>query len=197
MDVSSVIRLVLGACTGRGPVPHRLAGALRALPSLQVPFRTPVMLVLWIMVSGQASAQPSPVVPATDSEAVGECLSVSPTGQVVVATSSGQTIRGTLMCLSETGAWLLADGRQSKIPLDEVRRIRTTADPVWDGAVKGAVIPLIFWAVLCHECSAEPMLRSSLTWGLIGLVSDALDSHRKTLYQGGGRSVSVRWGFSF
>ena len=64
-------------------------------------------------------------------------------------------------------------------------------------AVKGAVIPLIFWAVLCHDCPAEPMLKASLTYGLIGLVVDGLDTHRQTLSRGGGRRVSVGWAFSF
>ena len=114
-----------------------------------------------------------------------------------VATSAGQTIRGTLMCLSENEAWLLRDGRLSKLPLPDVRRIRTPADPVWDGAATGAVIPLIFWALLCHECPAEPLLKAALTFGMIGLAADALQSNRRTLYRGGGRSLSVGWGFSF
>jgi hypothetical protein len=156
-----------------------------------------VMLVLCVPASGQASAQEPPVARTTESAADPDCLSVSPTSQVVVDMSGGQTIRGTLMCLSENGAWLLLDGRLSKIPLDGVRRIQTTADPVWDGAVKGAVIPLIFWAVLCHDCPAEPMLKASLTYGLIGLVVDGLDSNRKTLYRGGGRSGSVGWTVRF
>jgi hypothetical protein len=159
--------------------------------------RVLVTLVLCVFVSGQALAQEPPVTRTTESAVDRDCLSVSPTSQVVVDTSGGQTVRGTLMCLSENGAWLMQDGRLSQIPLDGIRRIQTTADPVWDGAVKGAVIPLIIWAVLCHDCSAEPMLRSSLAYGLIGLVVDGLDSNRKTLYRGGGRSVSVGWTFSF
>ncbi len=177
MDIRPVIRRVLDARPCLRPVT--------------------VMLVLWLVASPQASAQTSPVLPTTASEADTECLSVSPTSEVVVATSAGQTIRGTLMCLSENEAWLLRDGRLSKLPLPDVRRIRTPADPVWDGAAKGAVIPLIFWALLCHECPAEPMLKAALTYGMIGLAADALQSNRRTLYRGGGRSLSVGWGFSF
>jgi len=101
------------------------------------------------------------------------------------------------MCLSQSGAWLLRDGSLSKIPLDDVQRVRTTADPVWDGAAKGAVVPLIVWLVLCHDCPAEPMLKATLTYGLIGLSLDALDTNRQTLYQRGSRKVSVGWTFSF
>ena len=177
MDISAVIRRVPRART-----------CLR---------RVTVILVLWLVASGQASAQTFPVMPTTGSEAETDCQSVSPTSEVVVATSAGQTIRGTLMCLSENEAWLLRDGRLSKLPLPDVRRIRTPADPVWDGAAKGAVIPLIFWALLCHECPAEPVLKAALTYGMIGLAADALQSNRRTLYRGRGRSVSVGWGFSF
>jgi len=177
MDISAVTRRVRSARTG-----------LR---------RVTVILALWLVASGQASAQTIPVIPTTASEAETDCQPVSPTSEVVVSTSGGQTIRGTLMCLSEDEAWLLRDGRLSKLPLPDVRRIRTPADPVWDGAATGAVIPLIFWALLCHECQAEPMLKAALTYGMIGLATDAIQSNRRTLYRGGGRSLSVGWGFSF
>jgi hypothetical protein len=158
--------------------------------------RIATLVLLCSTVAGQASARQSPVGPTAGSAAT-DCLSVSPTSQVIVDTTTGQPLRGTLMCLSQNGAWLLLDGHLLNMPLDEVRRIRTTADPVWDGAVIGAVIPLIAWAVLCHDCSAEPWLRMSLTTGLIGLASDVLDINRKTLYQRDGRSASVGWTFRF
>jgi hypothetical protein len=85
----------------------------------------------------------------------------------------------------------------SKIPLRQVRRIRTPADSVWDGAAKGAVIPVILWAVFCHSCSAEPMLRASLAYGLIGLATDALDTNRETLCRsrtrGGGSWLEIQF----
>jgi len=155
------------------------------------------LLLVSVVIPPQASAQQAPGVPNGPSEADGECLAVSPTSQVVVDTWAGPALHGTLMCLSADSAWLLQGGGLSKLSLDRVYRIRTIADPVWDGAVKGAVIPLVLWAVLCRGCPAEPMLKASLTYGLIGLVSDALDTHRKTLYEGGGRSVSLNWGFRF
>ena len=82
------------------------------------------------------------------------------------------------------------------MPLDAVRRIRTPADPVWDGAAKGAAIPLIVWAVLCRDCRAEPFLKASLTYGVIGLTTDAIDTNRKTLYRRSRHSMSVGWRFS-
>ena len=159
--------------------------------------RTMVLLVLLFVVGGEASAQQLPVAPTPEPEADGESHSVSPTGRVVVATAGGETIRGTLLCLSENKVELLRDGRTLQIPLDTVRRIRTPADPVWDGGLKGAVIPLILWAVLCHDCGAEPFLRASLTYGAIGLATDAINTNRRTLYRRHHRSLGVGWGFSF
>ena len=159
--------------------------------------RIPVMLALGLLVSGQVSAQPAPATPQPGSAAAGDCLSVSPTGPVVIELSAGHSLRGTLMCLSGDGAWVLREGRMSKVALDDVKRIHTPADPVWDGAIKGAAVPLIFWAVLCHDCPAEPMLKSALTYGLIGLTFDLLDDNRRTLYHGGGRALSAGWTFRF
>ena len=125
------------------------------------------------------------------------CHPVSPTERVVVTTNTGSTIRGTLLCLTESELLLTGDGQTTRTSLDTVRRIVTTPDPVWDGAVKGAVIPLVFWAVFCHGCEPEYFLRSALAYSLIGVSLDALDSNRKTLYRGSDRSASVAWRFRF
>jgi len=154
-----------------------------------------VTLILCLGVGSLAMAQEAR--PDIRQSAPGDCLSTSPTSPVTVSTFAGRTVRGTLVCFSEDAAWLLREGELTPISLGDVQRIRTTADPVWDGAAIGAVIPLIVWAVLCHECSAEPWLKSSLTYGLIGLASDAISSNRKTLYEGRSRALSVAWGISF
>ena len=156
----------------------------------------PVILGSVFFAAGTASAQLSPV-STVESDGARECHAVSPTGQVIVATANGETIRGTLMCVTRSQAWLVQDGRMSQIPLRQARRIRTPADPAWDGAAKGAMIPLIIGAVLCHSCSAEPMLRTSVAYGLVGLATDALDTNRQTIYRTRGRSLSVGWGFKF
>lgn len=125
------------------------------------------------------------------------CYAVAPTRQVDIAIEGGETTRGTLTCLSQSQATLVHDGVMSQIPLRRIRRIRTPADPVWDGAAKGAVIPLIFWAVFCHSCNAEPFLRASLVYGLSGLVTDAIDTNRETLYRRRVPALSVGWSFRF
>lgn len=174
-------------------------GGVRAVAkglAMEVTTRMTVMLVLGLLAAGQAAAQQLPVTTGSESEAGTGCQTVSPTSRVIVDTSVGK-IRGTLMCLSEAEAWLLRDGRLSKIPLGGITRIRTPADSAWDGAAIGAVIPLIFWAVLCHECPAGPILKSALTYGMIGLTADALETNRRTLYRSARQSLSVGWKVRF
>ena len=153
-------------------------------------------VVMLVAAASVAYAQPAEVQSGSSTEAEGECQSVSPTDQVVVSTAGGQTVRGTLMCMSDSRVWLLRDGGMSRIDLSRVQRIRTPADPVWDGAVIGAAIPLIFWAVLCHDCPADDMLRVSLTYGAIGLMSDAVNTNRRTLYRAR-PSLAVGWSLKF
>jgi hypothetical protein len=134
--------------------------------------------------------------PAYGQDAGTRCHPVSPTDRVVVGTTDGASIRGTLLCLSSDEVVLARDGATTKTPLQLVARIQTRPDPVWDGAVKGALIPLIFWAVFCHECDAEPMLRAAAGYGLIGLTWDSLDGNTKTIYAGGPRP-RVAWRIRF
>ena len=152
--------------------------------------------VVLLVAASVASAQPTEVQSGSFPAAEGECQSVSPTDQVVVNTAAGETVRGTLMCMSESRVWLLRDGGMSRIDLRRVQRIRTPADPVWDGAVIGAAIPLIFWAILCHDCSADGMLRVTATYGAIGLVADAVNTNRRTLYRAR-PSLAVGWSLKF
>lgn len=159
------------------------------------------LLLLGIMVllasASDGVAQSPDLKPASRSEAEGACHAVMPTDQVLVSTAAGDTVRGTLMCLSEARVWILRDGRMSRIDLDRVRRIRTLADPVWDGALKGVIPPLLIWALLCRgDCPVEPFLRMSLTFGAIGLVGDAIDTNRRTLYRAT-PSFRVGWNVKF
>jgi hypothetical protein len=153
---------------------------------MEVCMRTALFVLVFTAFAATAGAQEST-----------PCHPVSPTERVVVTTSAGKTIRGTLLCLTESELLLTGDGQTTRTSLDTVRRIVTTPDPVWDGAAKGAVIPLVIWAVFCHGCEPEYFLRSALAYSLIGVSLDALDSNRKTLYRGSDRTASVAWRFRF
>jgi hypothetical protein len=128
------------------------------------------------------------------------CHPVSPTDRVMVTMSDGARLVGTLLCLGDEAAAVLArDGQIATTPLSRIQTIRTQPDPVWDGALKGAIVPLIFWAVFCHDCdgAAGPFLKAAGTYGLMGLTWDALQTNQKTIYAGSGRSASIAWHVRF
>ena len=137
--------------------------------------------------AGSASAQ----------EIVNQCHAISPSEKVIVTKVEGYDIRGTLLCIGEREIVIAEQGQVSRYPLADIQRIRKPRDPVWNGAAIGAAIPLIFWAVLCHECPAEPMLKASLTYGLIGLTVDALRTGPREVYTGGGVKASLAWRIRF
>jgi hypothetical protein len=111
---------------------------------------------------------------------------------------SGESIRGTLLCLTDDAVRLVRDGRTAETALSEIRRIQTRADPVWDGAVKGAAFPLIMWAVFSHDSDSFGfMMQSAGGWALIGVTLDALQTNKKTIYSGGARSASFAWRVRF
>jgi hypothetical protein len=72
-------------------------------------------LALVLVSGGSASAQEP--VPTTEPEAARQCHPVSPTDEALVATADGETMSGTLICLSPSHAWLARDGAVSNIPL--------------------------------------------------------------------------------
>ena len=74
------------------------------------------------------------------------------------------------------------------------------ADPVWDGAVKGAAVVLTMWGVSCGFCDAgegNPYIwRAVGGYALLGATIDALQTHRKTIYIGKtAPSLNVRVSF--
>jgi hypothetical protein len=111
--------------------------------------------------------------------------------------TDGGTVRGKLLCLTTDEALLVQDGHTAATPLAAVKRIETRADPVWDGAVKGGVIPLALWAAFCHACSdTGPLLRAVAAYAAIGLTWDSLQRNTKTIYVGRG-SAALTWSVRF
>jgi hypothetical protein len=139
-----------------------------------------------VLASVPASAQETPQAP---------CQSVDPV-RVTVTTVAGPTLRGTLLCLSGTDVVLAADGNVTSTALADVRRIDTRPDPVWDGAVKGAVLPLVVWLVFCPECDAGPMLRTAAGYATIGIIWDSLDTNRTRIYDRR-PAAAIRWRVRF
>lgn len=141
-----------------------------------------------VLTASSAAAQAAPA----------PCHPVSPTDRVTVTTVSGESIRGTLLCLTDDAVRLVRDGQTTETLLSEIRRIETRADPTWDGAVKGAAIPLVMWAIFSHDSeSLSWTLRSAAAWAVIGSTWDALQTNKKTIYRGGARSASFAWRVRF
>jgi hypothetical protein len=134
-------------------------------------------------------------VPASAQEVPG-CHPAPSNERVEISTSQGQ-VKGLLLCISEDEMVIARDGRLDHIPLGSIGRVVTPADPVWDGALIGASIPAIIWAVFCRDCDAGVMGRQVLAYSLIGLTTDALQTNRRTIYTGGGPSASLSWRVRF
>jgi hypothetical protein len=137
--------------------------------------------------------------PATAQTAASRCASNAPATTVDVDTFDG-TIRGTLYCLSPDEVSILRNGMIVTTPLSQVKRVVKPADPVWDGAVKGAAVVLTIWGVSCGFCDAGPgnlyIWRAVGGYALLGATIDALQTHRKTIYIGWTTpALKVRVGF--
>lgn len=125
-----------------------------------------------------------------------QCHSISPTDRVEVTTTDNAKVRGTVICLTDQSLLLLRDGATSETPLSAIKKIETRSDPVWDGAVKGAAIPLVMWAVFCHDCDADIMLKSMVAYGMIGATWDAVQRNTRTIYAGR-PTASIAWRLKF
>ncbi len=130
-------------------------------------------------------------------DAARSCHPVSLTRPVVVTVTDGGSLRGTLLCLNADEVVLSRDGVVTSRPLTSVHRVVVPADPIWDGAAKGAVAGAIFWALFCGECDAGFSARQVLGYTLIGAAFDALQPNRQIIYAGRPRSASVAWRIRF
>jgi hypothetical protein len=149
------------------------------------------MFVATVLMSSAAYGQTTPV-------AAGECFPSSHIDKVVVEMKDGTTKRGALLCLGP-GSFTLAE-RQSvgSFELDAVQEIRKAADPVWDGAAKGASVGLVLLALCAGHCPAEAVVRTAVGYGVFGLVLDAIDTNRDTIYRpANGRRLAAAFRLKF
>lgn len=151
-----------------------------------------------ILLIGLFILAPAVVAPAYAQRVAVDCTPAAAIGRVNVETTSDGTIRGTLLCLSSDEVTVLRNGEVIKAPLAAVRRIARPADPVWDGAVKGAAVVMTMWGIACGFCSdgAGIMARSAAGYALLGMSIDAMQTNRRTIYVGGTTpSLKVRLSF--
>jgi hypothetical protein len=150
------------------------------------------LLVAIVQLTAVTLAQAQAVAPA-DAE---RCVAVSPS-RVTVELKDGATARGTLLCLGEAEAAIIANGTITRYPTPEVRRIVKPADPVYDGALKGAAFGAVILLFCGGDCEASYVLRSMAGYALIGTVIDSFDTHSDVLYQSRSKRTAIGWRVKF
>lgn len=150
--------------------------------------RTLMLVAVLLLVGTSASAQ-APAAGATP-----DCWPSNHIDKVVVEMADGTTRRGSLLCLGADGLTLAEKPSVGRFRLNDVRQIRKAADPVWDGAAKGAAVSLVLLAFCTSHCPAEVILRTALGYGVFGLVLDAIDTNTDTIYR---PSAGKRLAFGF
>ena len=125
-----------------------------------------------VLIAGAAAAQESP-----------------PRGVArvfVQLADSGEEITGHLLDLSPAGATLLVDGMRREVPIASVLRVQTRGDSLWNGALIGAAVGAVTFALVAAEYGDEAVaggLASMAGWASIGALVDAVIPGRTTIYR--------------
>jgi len=124
------------------------------------------------------------------------CYPVAP-ARVDVRLKDGTTTRGMIVCLGPDEAVLTGEGRVTTFRMSDVTRIAKPADPIWDGALKGAAVGAALLLFCAGDCSASVALRAIGSYSLAGALIDFVDPHTDVLYQNRSRAMYVgyRWKF--
>lgn len=98
----------------------------------------------------------------------------------------GGEITGHLLDLSPAGATLLVDGVRREVPIASVLRVQTRGDSLWNGALIGAAVGVVAFALVASEYGDEAVvggLVGTALWASIGASVDALIPGRTTIYR--------------
>ena len=78
-----------------------------------------------------------------------------------------------------------------RFPLADVKRVDAHGDKVWDGALKGAVFGASL--ALITGLGARFAGQAAISYALVGVTMDALNSCTHTVYRAAPVSVTVSW----
>ena len=111
---------------------------------------------------------------------------------LVVLSSGGRALEGTLLDLSPSAVALLVDGQRRELPLSDVSRVELEGDSLGNGAVIGAVVLGGWCAVVCGQGvrGGDYLVAVGLNAGLGALIGVAIDAGhrgRTVLYEAHGR----------
>ena len=148
-----------------------------------------MLLFVVTIVLASASAQGQALAPASSS-----CVPLATKGQVVVTRTDGSRVKDTVLCMSRNEVVLASAGT---LPLDSIRRIAKPRDSVLDGVLKGASAGLIALVLCAPDCGgAEPILRITAAYAILGGVLDAAQGNSTTIYAKGA-APSLAWRIRF
>jgi len=153
------------------------------------------IVIFVVVLASSATAWAQAAAPSTTPS---DCWPSSHIDTVVVRMTDGTVRRGSLLCLGDQSFSLAEKSRIGRYELREVQHIRKAADPVWDGAAKGASVGLVLLAFCGRHCPGEVILRTALGYGMFGLAIDAIDTHTDTIYRASpGKRVAAAFRVGF
>jgi hypothetical protein len=142
-----------------------------------------LLLLATIMLIPSAGASAQALDPASP------CWSLATKGEVVITRTDGTSVKDTVLCIGRDQVVLAKAG---SIAIDTVRQISKPRDGVWDGVLKGASVGL-FALVLCMpDCPAEPILRITAGYAVVGAAIDAAQGNNMTIFKRGAPSLGFR-----
>jgi hypothetical protein len=112
--------------------------------------------------------------------------------QVAVIDSDSREWQGRLLEVAQDQLTIELDAAPRLFTLDDVKRVDSHGDSVSDGLVKGALFGLLVGAIVGD---ARMAAASSLSYALVGIGLDALNSCRHTIYRtpAASASIKLRW----
>ena len=99
---------------------------------------------------------------------------------------SGEEITGYLIDLGPAGATLLVEGVRREVPIASVLRVQTRGDSLWNGALIGAAVGAVTFALVAAEYGDEVVVAGLVNTAMlaaIGASVDALIPGRTTIYR--------------
>ena len=149
--------------------------------------RTLLLTVAILASSAGAYAQALDAVPSS-------CFPMATKGELVVTRTDGTTLKDTVLCIGRDQVVLATTG---VVPLDSIKKIAKPRDGVLDGVLKGASAGLVLLALCAPHCGgAEPILRVTAAYGILGGIIDAAQGNNTTIYKKGASS-SLAWRIRF
>ena len=104
----------------------------------------------------------------------------------VQVADQGEEMAGHLLSLGPSGVTLLVDGVRRQVPLESVLRVQTRGDSLWNGALIGAAVGAVAFALVASEYGDAVIpgaLLGTALYASVGASVDALIPGRTTIYR--------------